>query len=97
MSERVSRFLISLSQDPDKLDRFQSDPDSVLADSDLTPEEKAMVRSGDEGAIRESLGPAGDSAPMTSSTQNSPSKRPHNPPGGNPGNRNPGGGDKGNP
>jgi hypothetical protein len=88
MSERVSRFLISLSQDPDKLDRFKSDPDSVLADSDLTSEEKAIVRSGDEEAIRKSLGPPGDQTALTSSTSNIPPGRPHRPPGGGGGNKN---------
>lgn len=97
MSERVARFLISLSQDPYKLDRFLDDPDPVLADSDLTSEEKEVVRGGDPEQIRASLGELGSMATSTSSTTGSPSGRPPGRPPGPPPGPPPGGGGNNNP
>lgn len=102
MSERIARFLTSLSQDPYKLDSFLDDPGPLLAASDLTPEERDVLRSGDPEKIRASLGELGVLATSTSSTVTYPTDRPHKPGGGgnnNPGdgNNNPGGGGNNNP
>jgi Aromatic-ring-opening dioxygenase LigAB, LigA subunit len=51
MSDRLTRFLISLSQDADGMAAFADDPELVLSRADLTPEEKEVVRRGDAEAI----------------------------------------------
>ena len=56
MSDHVARFLIALSQDPAGMADFLKDPDLVLAHTDLTAEEKEVVKSGDVARICRSLG-----------------------------------------
>ena len=87
MSERLARFLISLSENPYKVDKLRADPDSVLADADLTPEEKAAVRSGNAGEIERMLGGLQQfSTSSTANWSNWPQSKPPNwtgkPPGG---------------
>ena len=56
MSERLTRFLIDLSKDPDRMEEFSRDPDLVLAGYDLTEEEKRIAKSGDRERIRLHIG-----------------------------------------
>jgi hypothetical protein len=52
----LARFLISLSQDATEMEAFTNDPELLLAGADLSPEDKAVLRSGDVEAIYQRLG-----------------------------------------
>ena len=65
MSDRVARFLVSLSQDPFLTEEFAREPDLVLAGADLTEEDKKVLRSGDPAAIRSYVGFKGFTVQMT--------------------------------
>lgn len=82
MSERVSQFLVTLSQDPVMLDEFLSDPDPFLSRSELTSEERDVLRSGDPDRIRILLG---DDDPMRWAATTSTDPGPHPKPGPHPG------------
>jgi hypothetical protein len=56
MPERVTRFLVSLSQDVLRTAEFGKDPDHILAGTDLTEEQKVLLKSGDARRIRNYLG-----------------------------------------
>jgi hypothetical protein len=56
MSERVTRFLVSLSKDVLRMAEFGKNPDQVLADADLTEEQKTLLKSGDARRIRSYIG-----------------------------------------
>jgi hypothetical protein len=79
MSERVTQFLISLSQDPVLLDNFLNNPDPLLGDSLLTAEERSLLRSGDADLIRKHLG-EGDSTRWVATTSTRPNGPPPPPP-----------------
>ena len=88
MSERVSQFLVTLSQDPVMLDEFLSDPDPFLVQSELTPEERDVLRSGDPDRIRFLLGdddPARWAATTSTDPGAHPGPKPGPPPGPQPG------------
>ena len=65
MSDRVARFLVSLSQDPFLTEEFAREPDLVLVGTDLTEEDKTVLRSGDPAAIRSYVGPKGFTVELT--------------------------------
>jgi hypothetical protein len=56
MAEKIVEFLIRLSKDPAAMDAYLRDPDRALTGTDLTADERAVVRSGDAGAISRHLG-----------------------------------------
>lgn len=51
--EEVKAFVLSLMNDPAKLIAFRHDPDAVLAETNLSPDEKFMLKIGDYEKIRE--------------------------------------------
>ena len=58
MNERLAAFLMWLVQNPDRLDAFNEDAtarSTILAEADLTHEEREALREGDSGAILELL------------------------------------------
>jgi hypothetical protein len=56
MPERVTRFLVSLSKDVLQMAEFAKAPDRLLADADLTDEQKMLLKSGDARRIRSYIG-----------------------------------------
>lgn len=52
----LARFLISLSQDAAEMEAFTNDPELLLAGADLSPEDKAVLRSGNVEEIYQRLG-----------------------------------------
>jgi hypothetical protein len=48
VSSALFNLLADLAQDPEKLQAFGSDPDSVLNDYDLTDEQKELIKQGGE-------------------------------------------------
>ena len=58
MNERLAAFLMSLVQDPDTLDAFNEDAEArsrILAEADLTDEERAALLEGDSATILQLL------------------------------------------
>lgn len=55
MSEKLARFLRNLSLDPSLLEAFEADPDNILADADLSEDDKRFLRSGDREHWRSKL------------------------------------------
>lgn len=56
MTEKVKQFLIELSKDPVKMEDFWKNPDAFLNSSDLSDEERDILRSGDSERIQGLLG-----------------------------------------
>ena len=52
MASDITRFILDVGGDAAKAARFKVDPDSVLADYDLSDEHKEVLKSGDIDAIR---------------------------------------------
>jgi hypothetical protein len=52
---KIGDFLTRLGEDPELLERYFADPDSVLADSGLSPDQQAIVRSEDAATIQAAL------------------------------------------
>ncbi len=61
---QLKAFLISLMNDPAKLVAFRENPEEVLRESDLSPEEKQVLRSGDHKRVRELLAQARPPPPV---------------------------------
>jgi hypothetical protein len=55
MASKFTNFIISLSNDPQKLDAFNQDPQSVMDAAGLTSHEKNLLLSKDMHAIRSTL------------------------------------------
>ena len=55
MSTKAAAFVAHLSQTPADLERFQSDPDAVLDEHDLSDEDRQVLKSGDAETIRQHL------------------------------------------
>lgn len=53
--DHVARFMLDISNDPEKQQKFQ-DFKALMDEAGLTPEERAVVCSGDKEKIREHLG-----------------------------------------
>jgi hypothetical protein len=60
MSKKAAHFISKLSTDPKKAEHFKKDPDAAMAGEDLSPEDKAVLRTKDSEKIRKHLG---DDAP----------------------------------
>ena len=46
MASNFTNFLLSLVDDPQKLDTLKRDPDTVMEEAGLTPAEKSLLLSG---------------------------------------------------
>ncbi len=55
MASNFTNFLVSLVDDPQKLDTLKQDPDSVLNLASLTSAEKSLIKSGDVQMIRSAI------------------------------------------
>ena len=55
MSENFKDYLVALSDDPNLLSRYKSDPVSTLKDARISKEEKFALRSGDLSKIKAEL------------------------------------------
>jgi hypothetical protein len=55
MASNFTNFLVSLVNDPQKLDALKRDPDSVLDVASLTSVEKSLIKSGDMQKIRSAI------------------------------------------
>lgn len=55
VSESLARFLRNLSLDPSLLEAFEEDPEAVLADTDLSEEDKHLMRAADREQLRRRL------------------------------------------
>lgn len=64
MSKQAADFVNELSQDPEKLERFKADPDAAMAGTDLSAEDKAVLRTKDAQKISSYLGEAGFAAAL---------------------------------
>jgi hypothetical protein len=63
VNKRLVDFLNKLVRDPDKLDKFNNDPDGrkgIVDDADLSPEDKAALMSENSGDILRRLGETKD-------------------------------------
>lgn len=60
MSKKAALFIAKLSKDPKKKEHFRKDPDAAMKGEDLSPEDKAVLRTKDSEKIRKHLG---DNAP----------------------------------
>lgn len=56
MSDKLSGFLVDLVSDPERMSRFLAEPHDVLAEADLTDDQKAAVLSRDSRHLAAALG-----------------------------------------
>jgi hypothetical protein len=63
MSENLARFLRNLSLDPSLLEAFETDPDRILADTDLSDDDKSFLRNADQESWKRDLRTAPEPAP----------------------------------
>jgi len=55
MASRFTHFLLNLGEDPQLLEKFKQNPDSVMDEAGLTPAEKTLLLSGDAQLIRSAI------------------------------------------
>lgn len=55
MASNFTNFLLSLVDDPQKLDTLKRDPDTVMDIAGLTPTEKSLLLSGNAQLIRSAI------------------------------------------
>lgn len=55
MPDPLLRYLLELAEDPIRARRFRADPDADLALTDLTVEQKAILRSREPARLRAAL------------------------------------------
>ncbi len=55
MASNFTNFLLTLGEDPQKLEAFKQNPDAVMDAAGLTPAEKALILSGNMPLIRAAL------------------------------------------
>jgi hypothetical protein len=55
MASNFTRFLVTLSEDPQQLEAYQQNPHAVMNEAGLTPAEKTLLMSGDMQLIRQAL------------------------------------------
>ena len=55
MASNFTNFLLSLGEDPQKLEAYTRDPNAVMDAGGLTPAEKALLLSGNVPLIRAAL------------------------------------------
>jgi hypothetical protein len=60
MASNFTNFLVSLVDDPQKLDTLKRNPDVVLDATGLTPAEKSLFKSGDVQMFRSAIVSAPD-------------------------------------
>ncbi|MBD2181185.1 hypothetical protein H6S82_09030 [Planktothrix sp. FACHB-1355] len=51
MEARLTEFLLSIGEEPKKLAVWQENPDSLLDATNLTPAEKAIIKSGNSAML----------------------------------------------
>ncbi len=56
MNDKLSSFLVDLASDPERMSRFLADPHGLLAEADLTDDQKAAVLSRDSRRLAVALG-----------------------------------------
>jgi hypothetical protein len=56
MSQKLTRFLIELSEDPVRRQRFESDPEGAMAAAGLSAVDKELVLARDAGRLRAHFG-----------------------------------------
>jgi Aromatic-ring-opening dioxygenase LigAB, LigA subunit len=59
MSDKLNRFLVDLVSDQGRMSRFLAAPHDVVAEADLTDEQKAAVLSRDSRRLAEAMGAGG--------------------------------------
>ncbi len=64
----LQKFLLDLSEQPGLRTQFKESPDEIMTAAGLTEEEQALVRSGDEKAIRSYLGDEGETCSAIKTT-----------------------------
>ena len=67
VTEAFISLLVSLATDPIQASEFRSDPDSILAQLQLTDYEKTMIKQGDAASIQKAI--AGDDASYACHTE----------------------------
>ncbi|HWZ17223.1 MAG TPA: hypothetical protein VNW73_00345 [Ktedonobacteraceae bacterium] len=55
MASKFTDFLFKLGEDPELLERFKQDPDTVMDEVELTPAEKTLLMSGNVQLIRSAI------------------------------------------
>lgn len=60
--DKFREFVKGLSEDPQKLDEFQKDPEGTMDAAELSSAEKVLIRHGNQELILEALGGGGASA-----------------------------------
>jgi hypothetical protein len=55
MASNLSKFLLDLGTNPDKLAKLRASPEQTMSQAGLSEEEKAIVRSGDPARIRAAI------------------------------------------
>lgn len=55
LSDNLARFLRNLSLDPSLLEAFEQDPEGILADTELSEDDKRRMRSADQEQLRRQL------------------------------------------
>jgi len=53
---QLMKFLVDLSEDPEKVERFRRDPEAYIGSLDLDEETKGIIRSGREKIAAETPG-----------------------------------------
>lgn len=78
MASNFTNFLIALGEDPQLLEDFKQNPDSVMEQSGLTPAERTLLLSGNAQLIRSAIvaDPGHKEAMGISSEQNLPARMP---------------------
>ena len=56
MSQKLNSFLVDLVSDPERMARFLNAPEQVLAEADLTDDQKAAVMSRDSRRLAAAMG-----------------------------------------
>jgi hypothetical protein len=55
MASRFTHFLLNLGEDPQLLEKFKQNPESVMDEAGLTPAEKTLLLSGNTQLIRSAI------------------------------------------
>jgi len=63
MSEALARFLRNLSVDPSLLEAFEMSPETILADTDLSEDDRRFFQSGNREQWRQELSLAAEMPP----------------------------------
>jgi Aromatic-ring-opening dioxygenase LigAB, LigA subunit len=55
MAGKIADFLAEVNADPARREAFQTNPDAELDKADLTPEQRDILKSGDQDRIRSAV------------------------------------------